>query len=86
MDEATSSVDYETDFKIQETIKNEFSHCTILCIAHRLKTILNYDRILVLDKGEVSEFDTPINLFNSENGIFKQMCEKSNIKLSDFSN
>ncbi|GMF97566.1 unnamed protein product [[Candida] boidinii] len=86
MDEATSSVDYETDFKIQETIKNEFSHCTILCIAHRLKTILNYDRVLVLDKGEVSEFDTPINLFNSENGIFKQMCEKSNIKLSDFSN
>ncbi|GEQ68088.1 hypothetical protein JCM33374_g1754 [Metschnikowia sp. JCM 33374] len=84
LDEATSSVDYETDSKIQSTIVREFKDCTILCIAHRLKTILNYDRILVLDKGEIKEFDTPWNLFNSRNSIFQQMCQKSNIVAEDF--
>lgn len=84
LDEATSSVDYETDAKIQKTVVNEFGHCTILCIAHRLRTILNYDRILVLDKGEIKEFDTPWNLFKSHNSIFQQMCERSNITEEDF--
>ena len=84
LDEATSSVDYETDANIQSTIVKEFGHCTILCIAHRLKTIINYDRILVLDKGEIREFDTPWNLFNSKGTIFNQMCERSNITSDDF--
>lgn len=84
LDEATSSVDYETDSKIQLTIAREFSECTILCIAHRLKTIINYDRIVVLDKGRIVEFDTPINLFRSKGSIFHQMCERSNIVESDF--
>nr|QFR37217.1 ABC transporter [Cyberlindnera americana] len=83
LDEATSSVDYETDAKIQSTIVNEFGNCTILCIAHRLKTILNYDKILVLDKGEVREYDSPINLFNM-GGIFTEMCQRSDITASDF--
>ncbi|ODV74894.1 ATP-binding cassette transporter YOR1 [Cyberlindnera jadinii NRRL Y-1542] len=83
LDEATSSVDYETDSKIQKTISTEFSHCTILCIAHRLKTILTYDRILVLEKGEVEEFDTPRELY-SKNGVFRQMCERSEINSADF--
>lgn len=83
LDEATSSVDYETDAMIQSTIVNEFKHCTILCIAHRLKTILNYDLILVLDKGEVREYDTPYNLFK-QGGIFSEMCERSHINESDF--
>lgn len=83
LDEATSSVDYETDSKIQSTISKEFAHCTILCIAHRLKTILNYDRILVLDKGEVMEFDTPWNLFKM-GGIFTEMCERSDITEANF--
>jgi ABC-type multidrug transport system fused ATPase/permease subunit len=78
LDEATSSVDYETDVKIQSTIVNEFKQCTILCIAHRLRTILNYDRILVLDKGEVVEFDTPYNLFQ-QGGIFAGMCARAEI-------
>lgn len=86
LDEATSSVDYETDSKIQSTIAREFTNCTILCIAHRLKTIVNYDKILVLDKGEVKEFDTPWNLFNVENSIFQQMCQRSNIVADDFEN
>ncbi|GMF07504.1 unnamed protein product [Ambrosiozyma monospora] len=84
LDEATSSVDYETDAKIQSTIVQEFGHCTILCIAHRLKTIINYDRILVMDKGEVAEFDTPLNLFSRPDGIFRSMCDKSGIVKDDF--
>ncbi|GME78716.1 unnamed protein product [Ambrosiozyma monospora] len=84
LDEATSSVDYETDSKVQKTIVNEFSDCTILCIAHRLKTILKYDRILVLDKGETAEFDTPWNLFQNEAGLFRSMCDQSNITADDF--
>ncbi|KAH3682616.1 hypothetical protein WICPIJ_006405, partial [Wickerhamomyces pijperi] len=83
LDEATSSVDYETDAKIQSTIVNEFAACSILCIAHRLKTILNYDKILVLDKGEVMEFDTPYNLFKL-GGIFSEMCDRSKITEADF--
>lgn len=85
LDEATSSVDYATDSKIQQTIAKEFNNCTILSIAHRLRTIINYDKILVLDEGEVKEFDTPLNLFNDESSIFHQLCEKSKIKEEDFS-
>ncbi|KAG7193617.1 uncharacterized protein KQ657_000690 [Scheffersomyces spartinae] len=84
LDEATSSVDYETDAKIQETIRSEFSHCTILCIAHRLKTIINYDKIMVMDKGTCVEFDTPWNLFNTNGSIFQQMCERSHLVANDF--
>lgn len=84
LDEATSSVDYETDGKIQTRIVEEFGNYTILCIAHRLKTILSYDRILVLEKGEIAEFDTPWNLFKDENTIFKSMCNRSNITADDF--
>ncbi|KAL6946779.1 hypothetical protein ACO0QE_001628 [Hanseniaspora vineae] len=84
LDEATSSVDYETDNKIQNKIVQEFGDSTILCIAHRLKTILNYDRILVLDQGEVKEFDTPLNLFKQEESIFREMCNRSGISDADF--
>ncbi|KAK6202553.1 P-loop containing nucleoside triphosphate hydrolase protein [Scheffersomyces amazonensis] len=84
LDEATSSVDYETDSKIQNTIATEFKDCTILCIAHRLKTIINYDKILTMHRGELAEFDTPWKLFNLEGGIFQEMCEKSSITAEDF--
>lgn len=57
MDEATASVDFETDKAIQKTISTEFSDSTILCIAHRLHTVIEYDRILVLDQGRIDEFD-----------------------------
>ena len=84
LDEATSSVDYETDARIQNTIAQGFKDCTILCIAHRLRTILNYDRILVMDKGECAEFDTPKALWENKEGIFRSMCEKSGIDEKDF--
>lgn len=83
LDEATASVDLDTDSKIQHTIQTEFQDRTLLCIAHRLRTIISYDRILVLDAGLVAEFDTPSNLFKIESGIFRGMCERSNISLKD---
>ncbi|KAL0247372.1 hypothetical protein I308_104408 [Cryptococcus tetragattii IND107] len=82
LDEATASVDLETDAKIQETIRQEFRDRTLLCIAHRLQTILAYDRILVMSDGQVAELDTPENLFLSD-GIFTEMCSKASITLTD---
>ncbi|KAF9268335.1 hypothetical protein L218DRAFT_954696 [Marasmius fiardii PR-910] len=82
LDEATASVDYETDRKIQDTIAHEFKDRTILCIAHRLRTIISYDRICVLDAGQIAEFDTPANLYE-KSGIFRGMCERSGISLED---
>ncbi|KAG1747121.1 ABC protein [Suillus paluster] len=83
LDEATASVDLETDNKIQHTIQTQFKGRTLLCIAHRLRTIISYDRILVVNAGLVAEFDTPSNLFKVAGGIFREMCERSNISLRD---
>ncbi|KKA26702.1 hypothetical protein TD95_003349 [Thielaviopsis punctulata] len=75
MDEATASIDYITDSKIQGTIRELKS--TIITIAHRLQTIVDYDRVLVLDKGEVKEFAHPYELITKEGGIFQSMCQTS---------
>lgn len=75
MDEATASIDYATDAKIQETIR-EIKNTTIT-IAHRLQTIVDYDKVLVLDKGEVVEFGDPFDLISQDGGIFRGMCEMS---------
>lgn len=83
LDEATASVDYETDRNIQDTIAREFSDRTILCIAHRLRTIISYDRICVLDAGNIVEFDTPSNLYRREDSIFRGMCDQSSITWDD---
>ncbi|KAJ7054741.1 hypothetical protein C8F01DRAFT_1221334 [Mycena amicta] len=77
LDEATSSVDYKTDAKIQTTIREEFTDSLLLTIAHRLKTVIDYDRLLVLDKGKVVEFDTPYKLIQKKDGIFRGMCLKT---------
>ncbi|KAF2740400.1 hypothetical protein EJ04DRAFT_507933 [Polyplosphaeria fusca] len=82
-DEATSSVDFETDKKIQKTIVDGFKGKTLLCIAHRLKTIIGYDRICVMDAGSISELDTPLNLYEA-GGIFRGMCDRSGIRREDF--
>ncbi|UXI19965.1 hypothetical protein NH340_JMT05908 [Sarcoptes scabiei] len=73
LDEATAAVDLETDSLIQETIKQSFNDCTILTIAHRLNTILDYDRILVLNGGKIAEFDSPENLLSNSSSIFYSM-------------
>ena len=75
MDEATASIDYATDAKIQETIR-EIKNTTIT-IAHRLQTIIDYDKVLVLDKGEVVEFGDPWQLISDEGGVFGGMCAMS---------
>ena len=82
-DEATSSVDMETDQKIQRTIATGFRGKTLLCIAHRLKTIIGYDRIMVMDQGRIAEIDTPLRLWEN-GGIFRGMCEQSGIRREDF--
>ena len=76
MDEATASIDYATDAKIQDTLR-EVKGSTIITIAHRLQTIVDYDKVLVLDKGKVVEYDTPWELIEREYGIFRGMCEMS---------
>ncbi|ETS80377.1 hypothetical protein PFICI_07906 [Pestalotiopsis fici W106-1] len=81
-DEATSSVDMETDDKIQNTIATGFKGKTLLCIAHRLRTIIGYDRICVMDAGRIAELDTPAALWR-QGGIFRSMCDRSGIRMED---
>ncbi|KAF8578287.1 multidrug resistance-associated ABC transporter [Ramaria rubella] len=83
LDEATSNVDVETDSKLQHTIQTEFSSSTLLCIAHRLNTIVYYDRVLVMDAGRVAEFDTPLNLFDRPDSIFRSLCDEANLSRQD---
>ncbi|KAI1125126.1 multidrug resistance-associated protein [Nemania abortiva] len=75
MDEATASIDYNTDSKIQETIRE--LDTTIITIAHRLATIVDYDKVLVLDHGAVVEYDHPHELLKKKTGTFRSMCEMS---------
>jgi len=85
MDEATASVDIETDAIIQKALRTKFSNVTVLTIAHRLNTIIDYDKILVLNKGEVLEFDTPKNLLfeTNENGELVPSSKTEFSKLVD---
>lgn len=82
-DEATSSVDMETDDKIQATMAVAFRGKTLLCIAHRLRTIVGYDRICVMDRGRIAEMDSPLALWAREDGIFRGMCDRSGIRVED---
>lgn len=82
-DEATSSVDAETDKKIQKTMALAFKGKTVLCIAHRLKTIIGYDRICVMDQGRIIELDKPLSLWE-DGGVFRGMCDRSGIRREDF--
>ncbi|KAG0243312.1 ABC transporter type 1, transmembrane domain-containing protein [Mortierella sp. GBAus27b] len=77
MDEATASVDFETDLRIQTTIREEMADATIITIAHRIRTIADFDRVLVMSTGEVAEFDKPYTLMTTEDSLFRSMCERS---------
>ncbi|OBA19390.1 P-loop containing nucleoside triphosphate hydrolase protein [Metschnikowia bicuspidata var. bicuspidata NRRL YB-4993] len=77
LDEATASIDYKSDALIQQTIRDEFSHSTILTIAHRLRSIIDYDKILVMDAGRVVEYDDPYALIANKDSLFYSMCENS---------
>ncbi|GFS16304.1 multidrug resistance-associated protein 4 [Elysia marginata] len=77
IDEATANVDPITDELIQQTIRSKFKTCTVLTVAHRLHTIIDSDRIMVLDAGEIVEMDTPFELLTGrENGVFYSMVEQ----------
>ncbi|ESK87928.1 atp-binding cassette transporter [Moniliophthora roreri MCA 2997] len=75
MDEATASVDYATDELISKTIRQEFADSTILTIAHRLRTVIDYDRIMLLDQGRIVEFDQPKVLLSRPNSRFYALCK-----------
>ncbi|KAL1187633.1 ABC transporter C family member 2 [Cardamine amara subsp. amara] len=77
LDEATAAVDVRTDALIQKTIREEFKSCTMLIIAHRLNTIIDCDKILVLDSGRVQEFSTPENLLSNEGSSFSKMVQST---------
>ena len=75
MDEATSAVDQETDEAIQEAIREHFAEATMLTIAHRLETIADYDKIVVMDHGSVAEVGSPHELLQQD-GYFKGLIDE----------
>ncbi|XP_044061552.1 multidrug resistance-associated protein 5 isoform X2 [Siniperca chuatsi] len=77
LDEATAAIDTETDRLIQETIRCAFGSCTTLIIAHRLNTVMSCSRVMVLDNGQILEFDSPAALLADENSRFRAMIEAS---------
>ena len=79
MDEATANIDMNTEQIIQKALNLVLENSTVITVAHRIKTIINYDKILVLDAGEVKEFDTPTNLLKNENSLFHELYTKSTL-------
>lgn len=73
MDEATASIDAQTCHRLQKVIHDNFTHCTCLTVAHRIDTIINADRILVMDAGRALEFDSPVNLLNNPDSSFRKL-------------
>lgn len=78
LDEATAAVDLETDDLIQSTIRTQFEDCTVLTIAHRLNTIMDYTRVIVLDKGEIQEYGAPSDLLQ-QRGLFYNMARDAGL-------
>ncbi|KAK7471486.1 hypothetical protein BaRGS_00035880, partial [Batillaria attramentaria] len=82
LDEATAAVDMETDALIQNTIRSAFSTCTVITIAHRLNTIMDYDRIMVMDAGLVKEFASPEELLANKKSVFYGMAKDAGLVTS----
>lgn len=83
LDEATASIDQQTDVQIQEVLKTEFDVITTLTVAHRIQTILHSDRVCVLDKGHIVEIGPPAELWAREKGPFRALCDSANIRFED---
>ncbi|GAB1519113.1 hypothetical protein RhiTH_002179 [Rhizoctonia solani] len=79
-DEATASVDYVTDELISQTIRKEFAESTIVTIAHRLRTIIDYDKVLVMDQGHIAEYDEPSALLANSSSKFYALCKATGPK------
>lgn len=86
LDEATSSIDRDTDSLIQSTLLRNFQNSTVITIAHRLETIMNYDRVAVLDNGEIVELGNPKMLARTEGTHFNDMVMTAGIDIDNLSN
>ena len=73
-DEATANVDLSKDSLVQEPIRTKLKHCTVISIAHKVNTILDYDKVLVLEKGSIVEFDEPKALIGKKESKFSELC------------
>lgn len=80
LDEATANVDPQTDALIQRTIRERFSACTVLTVAHRLHTVMDSDRIMVMDAGRIREFDWPHVLLQRDGGVLRDMVEATGVQ------
>jgi len=81
LDEATSAIDYKTDAVIQSSLRNELPRdTTLLTVAHRLQTIMDADKIMVLDAGRIVEFDTPKELLKNKHGMLRALVDESGDK------
>ncbi|KAI8801573.1 P-loop containing nucleoside triphosphate hydrolase protein [Cladochytrium replicatum] len=77
MDEVTASVDHVSDAFIQRSLREDFADATVLTIAHRLNTIIDYDKVLVMDHGKVVEYDRPAKLLEIEGGSFAALVDET---------
>ncbi|RZB39026.1 ABC tran, MMR HSR1 and/or AAA 21 domain containing protein [Asbolus verrucosus] len=82
LDEATANIDEKTDSLIQQTIRKKFKSCTVLTVAHRLNTIMDSDRVMVMDNGEIIEFDYPYELLQRPDTIFYKMVLETGLAMS----
>lgn len=77
LDEATANVDADTDKFVQKTIRDKFADCTVLTIAHRLHTVMDCDRLLIIDAGQIVEYDHPYCLLKHDNGFLTKLVNET---------
>eukprot|EP00936_MAST-01D_sp_MAST-1D-sp1_P002436 g2436.t1 len=79
LDEATAAVDPRTDAQIQRAVRKHFKRATVLAIAHRINTVLDFDRIVVMSGGDIAEFDTPTHLLAQPNSVFAKLAAEAGV-------